>query len=178
VKGALVALMTTLSSVLMITVIFRLRAIRARAAMMMKVFMLSIAAFIVVHRVTPYDLWLLPDGLVEAAWPIDLVFGLVVYAALFLGGVLQIYAQADRGFSARILLDIADAGPKGLGVSDVMREYSAGKGIGWLCERRIEGMIQQAFVVPDGKDFVNSRRGIRTAAVAGWLRDWLRLPRT
>lgn len=48
---------------------------------------------------------------------------------------MQVFSQICRGFSLRILVDIDRAGP--LDVPGIMREYSDGRGVDWLMEKRI-----------------------------------------
>ncbi len=48
---------------------------------------------------------------------------------------MQVFSQICRGFSLRIMVDIERAGP--LDVPGIMREYSEGRGVDWLMEKRI-----------------------------------------
>lgn len=48
---------------------------------------------------------------------------------------MQVFSQVCRGFSLRILVDIDRHGA--LDVSGIMKEYSDGRGLDWLLEKRI-----------------------------------------
>ena len=98
---------TTLSFVLSIA-LFRLCRIERRAAALLGVFVLSLLTMIACHFATPSDLWILPTNLLTHPNWLDLASSIFFFFAAFFGGVLQLYNIADRGFSVRILIDLAE----------------------------------------------------------------------
>ncbi len=108
-KGLLLAAASSLLCVAAVTVVFRIVDVRRRAAAMLGIFLATIPLYVSAYALTPADLWLLPERLVEPRSFLCGVFGLFVHAALFFGGWLQVYNLAERGFSLRILIDIDES---------------------------------------------------------------------
>jgi hypothetical protein len=93
----------------------------------------------------------------------------IVYLCLF-QGYLQFYFLAERGFSLRILIDIARSGQGGLDKDEVMRAYSGGRGLDWMLSKRLDHLEKAGFVeVRDGR-YVNTSLGARVARLSGRLR--------
>ena len=143
-KSLLLAGAASAISVLAITMIFRLLRVTRRAVAIVTVFAITLPAFALVHMLTPRNLGFLPGWLTEPSRAADLVFGLVLYTAVFLGGVLQLYNLADRGFSLRILIDLDELGP--MSVPAVAKAYGAGQGIAWMFRKRLDGLLRQGLV--------------------------------
>jgi hypothetical protein len=125
--------------------------------------------------ITPADLGFLPAWMGGEAPVLELGFGLFVYATGFFGGVLQLYNLADRGFSLRILIDIAESPKAELTAAQVCDAYSRGQGIGWMYQKRINDLIEHHFIKVNGGSAYISMRGQRTAVLFRRLRTWLRL---
>lgn len=142
---------------------------------MTKVFLLSVPLFVGAHLATPRNLGFLPEIFIEPLFWTDLGFGLIVYIAGFFGGVLQLYNLADRGFSLRILIDIEESQGGALDIRGVAERYSAGKGIGWMYQKRIDGMIETGLLYTNGENAVLTDRGRRLAMIFGTLRGILRI---
>lgn len=53
---------------------------------------------------------------------------------------MQVYSQVARGFSLRLLVDVARCG--GLDIGGMLREYSDGRGAQWLIDKRLRGLEQ------------------------------------
>jgi hypothetical protein len=173
VKSLLLAGAATATSVLAVTMIFQSRRVERRAATMVTLFVITLPVFALVHLVTPRDLGFLPVWLTEPSRGADLVFGLVLYTAVFLGGVLQLYNLADRGFSLRILIDLDELGP--MSVAAVAKAYGAGQGIAWMYGKRLDGLLRQGLVHLDEDVVRLSGSGGRTARVFDGLQRFLRL---
>jgi len=174
-KSLLVVLIMSLVYLVVITVLFRTLEIHRRAALMVQVFLSTLPFFIVIHTLTPPDLGFLPSTLTELTWWIDLSFGLLVYFAAFFGGILQLYNLAERGFSLRILIDIDEAADKALTLAEILQGYSRGRGIEWMYQKRIEGLVEHALVQVKQGAVQLRDKGSRTAALFSWLRTFLQL---
>ena len=174
-KAIILATLAILAITLAITALFRLRPVRSRAWAMLVVWLLSLPFFLAAFIVTPADLGGLPAGLLIRPAGLDVAAGLLFYGAAFFGGVLQLYNLADRGFSLRILMDVC-AAPQGITADEAYSGYSAGKGMGWMYGKRIEGMAATGLTEADGSDIVLTAKGRRTARTFSALRRFLRLP--
>ena len=142
---------------------------------MLGLFVLTVPAYIVTFLTTPADVYALPAGFVEPAARLELTFGLWLYAATFLGGTLQLYNIADRGFSLRILIDLAEAGVPSRTGDEIRRGYSAGRGIEWMLDKRLQGMLENGFIAQRGSRYVLTERGRRTARTYWRLKRFLQL---
>lgn len=174
-KAVLLAGLGTLLYLSAVTVYFRVATPQKRAFAMLKLFLATLPLYATGYTLLPADLWFLPPFTVEPLWLVDLAFGLFVYAAGFFGGSLQLYNLAERGFSLRILMDIVEAPTGGMTLADVRHEYSRGRGIRWMFEKRIDDMESgRAIALHDGQ-VLALPRGRRVAGVAVWVRDFFRL---
>ncbi len=86
---------------------------------------------------------------------------------------MQVFSQACRGFSLRVLVDVERCG--GLDLEGILREYSDGRGVGWLLDKRIavlerQGMLAQG---PDGALAVHPK-GRRIGVAGLWLKRVLK----
>ena len=98
-KGLLLAAASSLLCVAAVTVVFCIVDVRRRAAAMLRIFLATIPLYVAAYALTPADLWLLPERLVEPRSFLCGVFGLFVHAALFFGGWLQVYNLAFLGYN-------------------------------------------------------------------------------
>lgn len=173
-KGLVLALACSAGTALGVTVLFAGRPVARRAAAMSGVFLLSVPVYLAAYAWTPPDIGLLPARLVEPRGWLDGAFGLVVHAALFAGGWLQLYNLAERGFSLRILIDILEA-RRALTGEQVSAGYGGGRGAAWMREKRIEGLVQAGLARWDGGRLHATGKGRRTARLFGRLRALLRI---
>jgi hypothetical protein len=173
VKGTIGSAVMALVCFAALTVGFRTLRVRRRAAFMVGLWLVTVPAFVIVHRLTPANLGVLPASLTEP-WPLaDLLLGLFAYAAVFFGGILQLYNLADRGLSLRVLVDLAAAGP--MTVDQLVKAYSAGQGLRWMYAKRLEGLIDHDLVRRDGNRVRLTASGRWTAAVFAFLQRALRI---
>ncbi|WP_320178452.1 hypothetical protein [Roseovarius pacificus] len=77
-----------------------------------------------------------------ALWGYSLSLGQAIAGLATAGFVvlayMQVYSQIARGFSLRILVDVARCG--GLDIHGILREYSDGRGAQWLIDKRLVGL--------------------------------------
>jgi hypothetical protein len=175
VKGLLLALGGAALLVPVVTVVFRLYNVRRRAALLVRLFLTSLPLFVLVYVWTPADLGLLPRSLVEPHPVLELAYGLVVYSALFFGGLLQVYNLADRGCSLRILIDIAEAAEGRLSERDLPAAYGGGRGFGAMLDKRIDGLVEHGLIRLVAGRFEPTPRAARAIHVYEPLQAFLRL---
>ena len=145
------------------------------AATLLRVFLVLLPVLAIVYLVTPASLGILPPSLQIPIPAVDFLFCLFLYIAGFFGGVLQLYNLADRGFSLRILIDILHAPSRTMTLDEVMTGYSGGRGIAWMCGKRIEGMTATGLTQADGSKLVLTARGRFLAQLFSRLRSFARV---
>jgi hypothetical protein len=175
VKGLLLAAASSLLCALAVTVLFRAVAVRRKAAAMLQVFLATVPLYIAAYALLPADLDWLPEWLVEPRALVCGAFGLFVHAALFFGGWLQVYNLAERGFSLRILIDIDESAAGALSVEEEEASYGGGRGVRWMLDKRIEGLLSAGLAVERAGRLVAAPRGARAARLFGGLRAFLRI---
>jgi len=172
-KGILIATAMATVYFIAVTIAFRTLDVRRRAAFMVGVWLVTVPAFVMLHQLTPADLGVLPVSLTEPLPLVDLVFGVFAYTAVFFGGILQLYNLADRGFSLRVLIDLASGGP--MTVDEIVKAYSAGQGLRWMYAKRLEGLVDHDLVRRDGAHIRLTPSGRRLARVFAWLQRALQI---
>jgi hypothetical protein len=175
VKALLLAAAGTVALALVMTVLLRGVMLERRVMALVRTFLASLPVFVASYLLTPDDLWLLPPALVDGRG-VGLLISTAVYAALFLGGLLQLYNLADRGFSLRILIDIDEHPGRAATVADVQRAYGGGQGMKWMIAKRVDGLLQQGLVESRAGRLLPTARGYRAARVFSAVRAALRLP--
>ena len=174
-KGLLLAVAGAAVLTLVATLVFRLFATERRAALLVRLFLLSLPVFVLVYVLTPADLGVIQPWAVEPDSRLELAYGLVVYSALFFGGLLQLYNLAERGFSLRILIDIAEAPNGQLAERDLVQAYGGRRGFDAALDKRIDGLLSTGLIhVVDGR-FELTPRGARGVRLYQPLRAFLRL---
>jgi hypothetical protein len=174
-KALILATIAILVYSLAMTAVFRLVRVKFRAAAMMRLFVVSMPFFIATLMLTPADLGVLPDWLVEPYWWVELPFGVLLYAAAFMGGILQLYNLADRGFSLRIVIDVDAAREHPPTCDEIYRGYSAGRGLPWMYQKRIDGMLENGLVEVRDGTIRTTRKGEQAAGLFAGLRGFLSL---
>ena len=174
-KALLLAAACSLLYVLLISLLFRVREIRQRAEAMLYLFLATVPLYLAAYALWPADLGFLPASLVEPRATLAGAFGLVVHGALFFGGWLQLYNVAERGFSLRILIDIDESAAGTLSAAELETRYGGGRGLRWMQDKRIEGIVESALVTLHDGRLRTTPRGARTARVFGGLRRFLRI---
>ena len=129
----------------------------------------------VLHYLTPFDLGFLPATWCESDAVLDLAFFLFIYFATFFGFILQLYNLADRGFSLRIVMDIDQAPDGSMTVDQVMSSYSAGRGIGWMYQKRLDDLARLELIGVSGGIAAATPSGKRVASRFLKLRRFLRI---
>jgi len=175
-KAIIVAALVTVALAIGVTVAFRLTSRGPSVGLMVKMFGAFVPMLILVWSLTPVDLgFLAPELLADPPW-FDLAASLFFYAAAFAGGLLQLYNLADRGLSLRILAELAASTGRALTVEEIASNYSGGRGLAWMYDKRVAGLVAQRLVVADGEALCLTDRGRRWAARCDRLRRFLRLP--
>jgi len=164
VKGLLLAAASSLLCLVATTVLFRVSEVRRRAATMLWVFLATVPLYVAAYPLTPDDLWRLPAWLVERQGVLCAGFGLFVHAALFFGGWLQVYNLAERGFSLRILIDIDESPDRSLSREEEEAGYGGGLGMGWMLDKRIEGLVSTSLVEEREGRLVATEKGARAGS--------------
>jgi hypothetical protein len=175
VKGLLLAAAGSVVLAAAITVLLRAARPERRAAALFRMFVLSLPVFTAVYLLTPADLGLLPPSLVDGRLA-GVLYGVAVYAALFLGGWLQLYNLAERGCSLRILIDVDEHPRRAMTAADVLRGYGAGRGIDWMVAKRLDGLVTEGFAELNAGRLLPTPRGRRAASLFASARAALRLP--
>jgi hypothetical protein len=173
-KAVILASLATLVNLAVVTAAFRSVRIERRALALVRLFFLCLAVLVGVHLATPDDLGVIPAALVARPGWFDLVNAVFFFGAAFFGGVLQLYNLAERGFSLRILIDVAERPGQTATVDEIQGGYSRGSGLGWMYEKRINGLVRQGLVAVENDDLVLTRRGMRMACVFAILRRFLK----
>src|SRR5205085_2060618 len=106
--------------------------------------------YLLVFLATPANLGFLPVWMGDGSPPLELGFGMFVYVSGFFGGVLQLYNLADRGFSLRILIDIAESSTGEMNVAQVCEAYSHGQGLAWMYQKRLDGLVEHRLIQVSG----------------------------
>lgn len=147
-KGVLLALASF--GVYLILVVMLLRAVRRarRFRLMSRLHLAMDGVLVTAYLVTPPDLWIIPASLPRAGWLIDLVNALVIHTFLYMGWSM-LYFLLDRGFSARILLEIYDAPGGELSEAEVAAAYAPDA----VVSRRLSEMVDIGRLVRRGERF-------------------------
>jgi hypothetical protein len=175
-KAIIIAAVVIVAVAITITVRFRSAATAAPGAgMMVKLFLGYVPVLILVWSFTPDDLGFLPRILLaEPRW-FDLAACLFFYTTAFAGGLLQLYNLAERGLSLRILAELHAGGGRAMTVDEIADGYSDGKGLAWMYDKRLDGLIQHRLVVVEGGEVRLTSRGWFWAERFAGLRRFLRL---
>jgi hypothetical protein len=175
-KAIIVATLVVLAMVAAVTIAFRTLHRPPGAAVLAKVFLAFVPALVVVWEFTPDDLGFLPRSmLAEPPW-FDLTACLFFYTAAFGGGVLQLYNLAERGLSLRILAELDAADGRSMSVDEIAEQYSEGRGLAWMYDKRLDGLVRQHLVAVEGDAVTLTSRGRFWAGRLAYLRRFLRLP--
>lgn len=174
-KGIILASLASGVSFVLATAILRLWRIERRAYAFLWVFAICFGLVIAVDLATPSDLMILPETLVATPRWFDLTSALFFFAAAFFGGVLQIYNLADRGLSLRILIDLQEQPDRRGTIESLFNEYGAGKGIGWMYQKRIDDMIRNGLIAIEDNIVTLTPRGAITARIFSIFRHLLRV---
>ena len=158
-----------------VTIAFRTMSDGSRAGLMVRAYLSSLPVLYFVYKLTPADLGFLP-ALPDAELADYFIFVFFPYTAAVFGGILQLYNLADRGFSLRILIDILESSQGVLRTEDVARQYSDGKGIDWMIQKRFDGLTEQNMIRIEGDRAYLTSRGRFFGSVYMYLRQALGLP--
>lgn len=169
-KAVVLALVVGLLLFAMVS--FRLRHLPPKepARSLLRLYLVLLTILIIIFYTTPADLGFLKPQWVSPAASVELGFAVFLYSAGFFGGLLQLYNLADRGLSLRMLIDILDSPRGGMTASELTDNYAAGRGIVWMFEKRLDGMVYTGLAERRDGQFVLSARGRRLARLFAALR--------
>ena|SRR5262245_39456779 len=177
-KAVCLASAMTVVLLLLVTLAFRLRPGKHRVRQMLILYLACTVALLGVWLATPDDLGVLPPSLLPTPRWFDLLLGLFFFTAAFFGGVLQLYNLADRGFSLRILIDALEDPTGTIGPDQLMSRYGGGQGIGWMYDKRVQGLLEEGFAQRRDDSLVLSAKGARVADMFIRVRRFLNLDPT
>lgn len=157
------------------TLTFRLSKSPHRARQLLALYLCCLIALVLVWAAVPLDCGFLPMAtVIEPPW-FDLLLCAFFFSAAFFGGVLQLYNLTDRGFSLRILIDCLEMPDGALGVDQLREGYSGGRGMQWMYDKRIAGMLASGVVIPADDKIVLTAAGTRVAERFVRLRQFLKM---
>jgi hypothetical protein len=175
-KSLLLATAFAVGYLIVATLLFRLFSVQKRAKAMTLLFLASTVPLTVLFFATPADLGFLPVWLTEPIFLVDYCFCMFLYAGAYGGGILQLYNLADRGFSLRIVIDVAK-NPQGLSTDEIFHGYSEGQGLPWMYEKRIQNLLENEMCEVKEGQLRNLSAGTRLAKFFGGLRTFFHHPR-
>jgi hypothetical protein len=174
-KALLLVIAFSIVLLIALTLVFRAVTIQKRAVALLWAWIATVPALAAVYILTSPSLGFLPPSLIDSpAWT-GLTFAVLLYFAAFFGGILQLYNLTERGFSLRILIDLCENPTGETTLEDVVKGYSRGRGMDWMYQKRLDGLIDQRLVVVDGCRIGNTARGRRIARSVDWARRFLQL---
>ncbi|SRR6266511_3027488 len=177
-KPILLATLAELSLFVLVSACWRYGLTRRRAGSMFVAFLGVLPVLLAIALLTPPNLGFLGPELVAPIGWIDVAFALFLYAVGFFGGILQLYNLADRGFSLRILIDALEAPGQATSLDRIMSGYGAGRGIGWMYAKRLEGIENAGLARVEGDFLVLTPKGRRVAKLFTWLQEFARVAPT
>jgi len=169
-KGIILGLITFAVFFVVHVAVFRLRPPVRRFDAMVRVHWLLVPALAVAYLVTPPDLGMLPADTIGAGWVLDLINGVIVYDFLFVG-YSMFYFLVDRGFSARILIEIERAPSAALTQEQVEAVYAPEQIVG----RRLGDLLDMKSVTKLGERFRIAPPGLRQARFFSFVKAFFNL---
>jgi hypothetical protein len=154
------------------TIIFQARQIERRARALLQVYLICLCVLVTIYLVTPDDLCVLPRDMVVPSRAAGLLFCGFLYSAGFFGGVLQIYNLADRGLSLRMLIDISLSHAGKMTPLEMTRAYAAGKGLDWMYDKRLDGMVATGLARRVGDSIQITPKGAGLARLFSHLKTY------
>ena len=162
-KEVIVAALSGALLCVLATIIFQAWQIERRARLLLLVYLICLCVLLAIYLATPGDLGVLPRDMVVPNRAAGLLFCSFLYSAGFFGGVLQIYNLADRGLSLRMLIDISLSETGTMTPLDMTRAYAAGKGLDWMYDKRLMGMVATGLAQRVGESIQITKKGTSLA---------------
>ncbi|MBI2526497.1 MAG: hypothetical protein HYV93_10970 [Candidatus Rokubacteria bacterium] len=150
--------------------VFHLLAPQRRFGAMVRLHVAFALALTGAYLATPPDLWVIPAGWAGAGWLLDVANGLLVHSLLFVG-YSMFYFLVDRGFSARILIEIERAPGRALSAEGVAGMYSLDQ----VVERRLDEMLDIGSLTREGARYRITPRGRREARLFARMKSFFRM---
>jgi len=169
-KGILLACVVSVSIFVAMTACFASWPRLSHLRISMLAFAVSLVVLLSLYVLTPADLGILPDALIERAAWLDVLVALFVLSASFFGGWLQLYNLTSRGYSLRILVDALHAPWKSTTPQGVVDGYADGRGLTWMYDIRMNGLLQAGLLNDANGQLALTIRGRNAARLFSWLR--------
>jgi hypothetical protein len=169
-KGIVLGLITFCAFLTIHVALFRLRPPVRRFDAMVRLHWLLVPVLAVAYALTSPDLGALPARLTAAGWVLDLINGIIVYDFLFVG-YSMFYFLVDRGFSARILIEIARAPGGALTQEKLEAVYSPEQ----IVRRRLGDLRDMGSVREEGDRFRIVPSGLRQARLFSFVKAFFNL---
>lgn len=150
--------------------LFRLHVPKERFRVMVRLALLVAIAMTIFHRGTSPNMGVLSSSYTTAGWLIDLMNGLMVYGFLFFG-YSAFYSLADRGFSGRIMMEIAASPERRLKKEDIAARYS----MEGVLRQRLDYASEEKFLEKRGGCYRNTKKGRRTGLIFKFVKQFLQL---
>lgn len=170
VKGFLLASVASIGIFVGMTVMFRWKADSPRVRMSMRIYGSALVILVIVFSLTPSDLGFLPGSFIGMPAWLDLLGSVFALSASFFGGWLQLYNLASRGYSLRILIDTLYSTDRTTTASQVVDTYADGRGLAWMYDTRMDGLLRGKFVIERDGVVSLTERGWRIARFFRFLR--------
>jgi hypothetical protein len=93
----------------------------------------------------------------------------------FLGlAYMQVFSLTVRGFSLRIMGDIAEHGPRTF--EEIIRGYSGGRGLDWMFEKRVAALESLGILRREGECMtLQGPLGVWAARLGVWTKRFLKM---
>jgi len=150
--------------------IFRLIELERRFRAMVRIMMAVGCTLLIVHLMTMPDLGFLPHEYTTAGWAVDLLNGLLAYGFLFIG-YSMFYFLVDRGFSARMMIEIESSPKRRLQACDIAARYS----LEMVLQRRLTEMLEIGRIVRRDSRYCNTGKGRVAAIMFAFVKRFLQL---
>lgn len=174
-KAICLATVMTVVLTCLITLLLRAFPSEHRARRILVAYFFCLAALIIAWSQTPADIWIFEPSLLTEPPLLDLTLALFFFSAAFFGGVLQLYNLADRGFSLRVLIDLAERAEGGGTAEALAAGYSAGRGIRWMYDKRMRGLADGGFITRNDGMVSLTPKGRFVGTTFDEIRGFLRL---
>lgn len=167
-KGIILAGATSILIFIGMSALFRLYRVSALVALL--VYFCVLGTFVFLFAITPNNLYFLSPAFVTNLQGLDFAVGSFALSASFFGGWLQLFNLTDRGYSLRMLVDILYQPGRSTTVDEIMSGYADGRGLRWMYDIRIDGILRTGLVSYINGTLTLTPRGQLTAGIFIFLR--------
>lgn len=132
--------------------------------------------YVLLYRLSPADLWILPPRWARAPAGLDLFYGWLVLG-LNMHNLLDFFFGVNGGFSTCLLLEIWRAGPQGLRTADLVARFRRPDGTDKIYGWRLPGLARSGYIelCPSTGMCRLTRKGLWVARIAWFAKKLLSL---